>query len=179
MNGLLIQKPDSPPPTVGAKLPLKWQQRTSANGKTWIKVNNATLEDGQLCRILRSTKTDYSDSYGNVSFNLEFEPVVGGGGDGRRVASAPSQATQIDPAERSHRIERQHSQEMALRYFALQSPLAELPDTKKLREMISWFQRDIGHSPERENKTAEPEPEPEPDHAPSEEQEGYDREDEF
>lgn len=41
-------------------------------------------------------------------------------------------------------IRRQHSQEMALRYFALNG---KVPTTKQLREMISWFQRDIDKSP--------------------------------
>ena len=56
--------------------------------------------------------------------------------------------------DRSNRIERQHSQEMALRYFAL-SANGQVPDTKKLTDMISWFQRDVGRSPQKEQQESE------------------------
>lgn len=46
--------------------------------------------------------------------------------------------------DRSHRIERQHSQEMALRYFDLSQ---KIPTTQELRDMTSWFQRDVGNLP--------------------------------
>lgn len=59
--------------------------------------------------------------------------------------------------ETQARIERQHSQEMALRYFAMKG--SALPGTTELREMISWFQRDIARSPERRQER-EPDPEP-------------------
>ncbi len=52
---------------------------------------------------------------------------------------------QIDP--RSDQIMRQHSQEMALRYFALNGTV---PSTVQLRDMTSWFQRDINHQPIKE-----------------------------
>lgn len=58
---------------------------------------------------------------------------------------------------RNAAIERQHSQEMALRFFAL---AGKLPSTPALREMISWFQRDIRNSPDKQSKPA-PEPEDE------------------
>ena len=57
--------------------------------------------------------------------------------------------------DRSSRIERQHSQEMALRYFDLSLRAQDdpphkgkIPTTAQLRDMISWFQRDIANSPE-------------------------------
>lgn len=53
--------------------------------------------------------------------------------------------------DRSNRIERQHSQQMALMYFQL---TAKLPTTQQLRDMTSWFQRDIGYSPTK----GDPEP---------------------
>lgn len=63
--------------------------------------------------------------------------------------------------DRSNRIERQHSQEMALRYCVLASiDPSDSENRAKLVEIISWFQRDIGRSPQAEAKPA-PAPEPE------------------
>lgn len=51
------------------------------------------------------------------------------------------------------RIERQHAQEMALRYFCM---IEKVPDTTdKLRMMIDWFQRDVGHVPTAPARTSE------------------------
>ena len=67
----------------------------------------------------------------------------------------PAQAPQAPPArqngwdETQAHIERQHSQEMALRYFAL---TGKVPTAKELRGMISWFQRDISHTPTKETE---------------------------
>lgn len=57
----------------------------------------------------------------------------------------PAQTVNGDP--RQHQIMRQHSQEMALRYFALNGTV---PSTTQLRDMTSWFQRDINHQPIKE-----------------------------
>ena len=54
--------------------------------------------------------------------------------------------------DRSNRIERQHSQEMAIRYAAYSGLKLK---TDELRSLIDWFQRDIGRSPENPVK---PEP---------------------
>lgn len=60
--------------------------------------------------------------------------------------------------ETQARIERQHSQEMALRYFAIRG--TELTsDMRPLRLVIDWFQRDIGHTPAEPEKPQEPEEE--------------------
>lgn len=76
-----------------------------------------------------------------------------------RVQGGGRQAPRsVQQDDRSSRIERQHSQEMALRYFAL-SANGEVPETKQLRDMISWFQRDIGHAPSAPSQR-EPEPPP-------------------
>ena len=48
--------------------------------------------------------------------------------------------------EDTRRIQRQHSQEMALRYAAIQNVRGQLPDTFKvddLKPIIDWFVRDI------------------------------------
>lgn len=88
--------------------------------------------------------------------------------DSNRSGSAATTPRVAGNDDRSNRIERQHSQEMALRYFALDGS-GDMPETKKLRDMISWFQRDIGKSPARtptqcvedpDNRDHIPDPEP-------------------
>ena len=108
-------------------------------------------EGGQNYTITAVTQNaTYKDSYGNIGYDIEITPANG------------QQSTQVDRGgagngngndNRSNRIERQHSQEMALRYFGL-SANGQVPDTKKLTEMISWFQRDVGRSPEKESEEA-------------------------
>lgn len=55
-------------------------------------------------------------------------------------------------AEREPRIQRQHSQEMALRYFAVVG--GGIPDFNALTKAIDWFQNDIERVPG--NETAKP-----------------------
>lgn len=58
--------------------------------------------------------------------------------------------------DRSSRIERQHSQEMALRYLDLMPHLKKNSKpkdmTEMLREMTDWFQKDVGHVPTTDDK---------------------------
>lgn len=81
-----------------------------------------------------------------------------------RPASAPQRNSSDD---RSSRIERQHSQEMALRYAALKN-MVDI-NTTALRELIDWFQRDVGHvpsastRPEPEIQTSKPDDDPDHD----------------
>jgi hypothetical protein len=83
INGLLSQKPHSPKPKAGEQRYLTWQTRTSAKGKEWIKVKNEGEEyGGKLCEIVEAEQTDFQDAHGNISFNVEFYPVVGGNGGG-------------------------------------------------------------------------------------------------
>ena len=100
-------------------------------------------------------------------------PPLGGRGRApqQRAAAPPPPKRSNGHAsdDRSNRIERQHSQEMALRYFAL-SAYGKVPETKELKEMVSWFQRDISTDPAR----TKPEPtqqsqEPEQSEVPDEE----------
>lgn len=71
-----------------------------------------------------------------------------------RTGSAPAPFGRSP--ETQARIERQHSQEMALRYFAIRG--TELTsDMRPLRLIIDWFQRDIGHTPAEPEKSQEPE----------------------
>jgi hypothetical protein len=74
---------------------------------------------------------------------------------GASTTAPPAQRNNND--ERSNRIERQHSQAMALKYCELSQ--IDPSDTKKLVELISWFQRDIGRSPAKpQPAAAAPEP---------------------
>lgn len=86
------------------------------------------------------------------------------------VAPRATGAPAPEPGQdRSSRIERQHSQEMALRWFSLiaysNEGVAEVPPTEKLRAMIDWFQRDVGRVPAAPTPKTKPmvEPEPEPE----------------
>ena len=153
-SGLLTQKSDTPAPVVGDVKPYVVSQLTAKSGKPWTKIK-FDAQNGQLHKVLSVRKNDYQDQYGNVSYNLEIEPnesVLRHSNSTSNVKTPQGQSPNWD--ERSARIERQHSQEMALRYFALKN---EVPTTEGLREMTSWFQRDIGRSPE---KRVQPEPEP-------------------
>lgn len=58
------------------------------------------------------------------------------------------------------RIERQHAQEMMLRYFAMRPDLipkeiSSADMSHMMREMTSWFQRDVGHVPVAPSKATE------------------------
>jgi hypothetical protein len=62
---------------------------------------------------------------------------------------------------RQNSIIRQHSQEMALRYMAIQveaqgSAEKGMPDTETLRKLIDWFQRDARRTPVAPVKQAQP-----------------------
>ncbi len=46
--------------------------------------------------------------------------------------------------DRSNRIERQHSQEMAIRFFTLRGHTGV--STDELKTLIDWFQRDVGRT---------------------------------
>jgi hypothetical protein len=157
IQGLLIQKPETPAPEAGRLQRFTWFNTTGKSGNSYTKVKRAKDGEGSECEIISAHKTDYTDSYGNVSFNVEFKPLETQQAAARPPTNGKTWMRQADP-DRSARIERQHSQEMALRYFNVTNKGGEL-DTNKLREMISWFQRDISRSPE---KTAPVQPEPEP-----------------
>ncbi len=118
------------------------ENRTSAKGKPWTKIKSAGADfGGTPYRIISAEKTDFVDSHGNLSFNLQIEAENGS----QPSQNAPQRAFNGEGSDdRSDRIQRQHSQEMSLRYFAI---AGKVPTTDELREMTSWFQRDIGHSP--------------------------------
>lgn len=84
-------------------------------------------------------------------------PPRNGGGGYRKTAPAPASEAKAafrhsmnQPAangndNRSNRIERQHSQEMALRYIDIKQ--MDKVDTKTVQLLTDWFQRDIGRAP--------------------------------
>ena len=106
-------------------------------------------------------RESYSDSYGNVGYDIAIEPQNGA----PQAQAAPQRAGNGGGSDdRSNRIERQHSQEMAIRYAALKK--LDALDTDGLRTLIDWFQRDVGRMPAAPQAKADlpPEPEsPEPD----------------
>jgi hypothetical protein len=82
----------------------------------------------------------------------------------RSAAPPPSQRNGND--DRSNRIERQHSQEMALRLAAIDNTAVITDgkfDMKKLKWFIDWFQRDVAKLPLNAPIQRQPEPEPEPE----------------
>jgi hypothetical protein len=127
--------------------------------------SKALDQGGQNYTITAAVQREsYKDSYGNVGYDIEIEPVNG------------TQSTQVDRGgagtfngrdDTGNRIERQHSQEMMLRYFAMIGGFPEgKSQTDAMREMTSWFQRDIGHLPERKSEPAPPPPQDEEEEIP-------------
>ena len=116
------------------------------------RIKSKKAEEGGQNYIIRSAiqRDSYSDSYGNVGYDIEIEP-----------AGVGTQSTQAAPQradggngndDRSNRIERQHSQEMAVRWITLLTTLGvlkpeDISTPKKLRECIDFFQRDISRQP--------------------------------
>jgi hypothetical protein len=125
-------------------------------GKPYSKYN-VTLDDGRVASGFTYAKVGDQVVVQQQGAFLNFTPA--GAVTSGRSGAAPVVHTPSDGTDRSSRIERQHSQEMALRFFAL-DPEGNIPDTKKLRGMIDWFQRDVGHVPGPPKPKVEDEPEP-------------------
>lgn len=154
MNGLLTQKPGREPVAGETKLFLV-EQRQSANGTAWTKVKNATADQGGVpYRVISVKPTGRTDQYGNISMNIEIEPS-----DGAPQAQLPAQRAFAPSSgdDRSQRIERQHSQHMALLHIAAKG--SGFPDTEALRALIDWYHRDVGRMPAPPTAKAQPEPE--------------------
>jgi hypothetical protein len=171
MNGLHSCKPGNEP-VVGQIKTFVVEQRTGKSGKAYTKITSkAADQGGQPYKILSAKPTGHTDSYGNISFNIEVEPANGAQPMGSGT-SLPKNHDYFKPdngSDRSSRIERQHSQEMAIRYWTLLgkggvlSP-EDCKDTQKLRAVIDWFQRDISHTPSAPTaQQPEPPPQSEPD----------------
>lgn len=124
--------------------------------------NKKPDEGGQPYRIVSVTPDPtYSDNYNNVAFHIEIEPETGQ----QSTQAAPQQTVRPFPSDdRGNRIERQHSQEMAIRWITLLTTLGVMPPEdvktpKKLRETIDFFHRDVARLPSS-TTTTEPEPDP-------------------
>lgn len=156
ISGLHICQPKNVPNAGDTKNFAVLNMPAKGGKKAWIKIKSEPPDKGgSPYRVVAVTPTGWEpDEYGNVALNLEIEAVS---------APAPRQDapqrtfTASGGDDRSSRIERQHSQEMALRYFAL---TGKVPTTQQLRDMVSWFQRDVSQSPVISN---EPEPAEEPE----------------
>lgn len=96
IRGLHICKPQNTP-RVGDTKPFLLIPMTSAKGKQYTKIKNP--QDGQapLFNILSVEKTNYSDDRGNISFNLEIEPVQG---DQGQMHTAVQQSRAMSPAQK-------------------------------------------------------------------------------
>lgn len=123
------------------------------NGRGAKQVMNLTLAEGNNAPVIAEWFTNATTPLPTVGSTLEgtIEPsdygpkfkkaggFTGGGGGGPR---------QRDPRE-SAQIQRQHSQEMALRYAAIRAEKEMLPEPFKLedlRAVIDWFEKDIEQS---------------------------------
>jgi len=66
-------------PQVGQIKTFVVEQRTGKSGKAYLKIKSAGAEfGGTPFRIVSAEPTGYTDKFGNISFNLEIEPVNGG-----------------------------------------------------------------------------------------------------
>jgi hypothetical protein len=161
VTGLHSCKPGNEP-VVGQIKTFTVEQRVAASGKEWTKIKSAPADQGgQPYKILSAKPTGHTDSYGNVSFNLEIEPASTG-----QTVTKQGGLSHSNGDDRSNRIERQHSQEMALRWYAMAvtvqgaMPAFTMPTTDQLRAMIDWFQRDVGRTPLSPKETEPDEAQP-------------------
>jgi hypothetical protein len=149
ISGLLSQKPDTPIPMVGQKKYFTWQPKRGKTGYPWIKINNANEDEGQLCEVLTVAKTNFVDAHGNLSFNLELQPLA--------EAAQPTRNGSLSKDDywerkleheiaKTPQIMRMHSQAMALEILKLKVTLNELTvedlTPNKLRSIADYFDND-------------------------------------
>jgi hypothetical protein len=144
------------------------EQRIGKSGKPWTKITNASADmGGRPHEVMSVTKTDYTDAHGHISFNMEIQPVTipedrsKGAVPVQTVQQSSGNAPQTRPngggyEDRGNRIERQHSQEMAIRYAALKGLKDITP--KDMVALIDWFARDVSRTPAPPKIKAKPEP---------------------
>lgn len=105
----LTQKPMTPAPTVGGQLDLDVTPHPRLQGR------------------MKGKKVQAQTGFGGIQQGGTAPGGFGSQGNGGM------------PADREARIVRQHSQEMALHYFALKG---KCPESDELMPMIDWFARD-------------------------------------
>jgi hypothetical protein len=155
IEGLLTQKPGREPAPGETKCFIV-ENRVSQSGNPWTKIKNATSDQGGgMYKILSVKPTGHTDSYGNISFNLEIEPSnmgtsaqvpssnLSAGGQVQLAAPLPFPPRAND--DRSNRIERQHSQHMFLLVCQIKGSVPAT--TAEVRAGIDWWQRDISRVP--------------------------------
>jgi hypothetical protein len=119
---------------------------------------NIKLSDGRYVKVWPDDLGHF-DKGGSYEIKIEEEQYQGKTyynfkGFANGAVERNSRVSQFGD-DRSKRIERQHSQHMALIAFELIGKTS----TDGLREMIDWFQRDIGHSCEKQEQEVEEEKE--------------------
>ncbi len=131
------------------------------------RIKSKKVEEGGQNYTITSAvqRASYSDSYGNVGYDIEIVPQLASIPMQQSTQAAPQQAAAPRQGDdRSNRIERQHSQEMAIRWITLLTTLGVIPPEdvktpKKLRETIDFFHRDVSRIPVATTETqAEPDP---------------------
>lgn len=174
IEGLHTCKPGNEPMVGQVKTFVVIQNSATATKKAWTKIKSASPDaGGQPYKITAVKPTGHTDSYGNVSFNLTIEPTTDQAAS-QSSGNAPrngfmtkddywqrkedrDREWQAEQVRNKPRIERQHSQEMALRYLAMRPDQTTQVSTETVRELINWFQRDIDHSPAKPIAKQEPE----------------------
>jgi hypothetical protein len=98
INGLLTQKPTSPVPRVGEIKRYSLEQRVGKSGKPWTKVKAEGEGYGKPYEVVSVEKTDFVDSHGNVSFNVDLIELSGNGAQGEPATDVVT-ASHATPAQ--------------------------------------------------------------------------------
>ncbi len=154
ITGLHSCKPGNEP-VIGETKTFVIENKVGKSGKPYLKIKTAGPDfGGTPYRIMEAEPTGFTDSYGNISFNLGIEPSTGSvsGGHTEQGAAAHS-GPASSPAkpysaldERQRAIIRQHSQSMAIETLKLKVTLNELTaediTPAKLTSLANFFDAD-------------------------------------
>lgn len=141
INGLLTQKPGRTP-EAGQISTYTIEHKPAVNGKkAWIKVRFTPPEKGgQSYRIVNVTPTGFTDSYGNVSYNVEIEKVSTPTAPVGQSSGTPAPAPTVDA--RSARIERQSARRDAIEYHRLECTFGDkpTPSLERVKEIMTTLE---------------------------------------
>ncbi|HZZ98530.1 MAG TPA: hypothetical protein VFG51_01225 [Candidatus Saccharimonadia bacterium] len=111
IQGLHSCKPGNEP-VIGETKTFTVEQKIGKSGKAYLKIKSASGEHGGTpYRILEAAPTGFTDSHGNISFNLGIEPTTLSGGDATNVRvtstvqSAMPQVVKALPAQNSDGVQ--------------------------------------------------------------------------
>jgi len=135
------------------------------------RIKSKKAEEGGQNYIIRSAiqRDSYSDSYGNVGYDIEIEPANGAQSTQAPAGRAASNSNggmskdeywtrkEERDIEASQRMNRSHAQDMALQYFAMIGGFGDKNPTEALRTMTDWFQRDSWRTAEQASPKQESE----------------------